>query len=263
MNQSRLELVYVKLGGSLITVKSKPVTVKSEALDTVVKALRRVYGRVGLVLGNGGGSFAHYAVRRYCNGDPAICISKCHQSTRLLNRLIVDYLVSSGIPASSVQTSAFITVKPGGGFQVFYEPVASLLSLNVIPVVYGECLPSDEGPVVISTEEVFGLLAEVLKPSRIVLLTDVKGIYTCNPSKCSNPELVRRIDKSNLSLILDNLREEAKADVTGSIYGKIESMSRLSSKLGVRVIMTSGFNADEVVSAILKGEVGEGTVIEV
>ncbi|ADV65344.1 isopentenyl phosphate kinase [Desulfurococcus mucosus] len=262
LNHALRGVVYVKLGGSFITVKEKPVTLRKDALDAVAAVLKQVHGEVGLILGNGGGSFAHYAVKKYCVNDPVQCVVKCHQSTRLLNRMVVDHLVALGVPASSLQTSAIVSASPGGGYRVFPDPVYNYLSLGLIPVVYGECIPSERGYSVVSTEKVFELLAESIKPLRIVLVTDVKGVYTCNPYTCENPELIRRINSGNMEEVLELLSREEGRDATGSIYGKVKSMSALSRRIGVKVIIVSGFDQKGLADAIVKGEVEEGTVIE-
>jgi isopentenyl phosphate kinase len=256
------DTVYVKLGGSFITIKDKPVTLRRESLNAVAEILRQVYGRVRLILGNGGGSFAHYAVRKYCGDSRVDCVVKCHQATRLLNRIITDHLVEAGIPASSIQTSAVITVSQGGEFKVFPDPVYNFISAGLIPLLYGECIPCSNGYHVVSTEKVFELLAESIKPARIVLLTDVKGVYTCNPSRCSDPVLIKSINKNNISQVLEQLSREKNSDATGGIYSKVKSMYELSERLGVRVIIVSGFSKQDAVNAILHGEISEGTIIE-
>jgi len=256
------EAVYVKLGGSFITVKDKPVTLRREALDYVIEIIKRVYGRVDIILGNGGGSFAHYTVKKYCGENPQLCIARCHQSTRLLNRLLVDYLVAHDIPATSVQTSSIISADSNELFKVFPDPLLNLLQIGVIPVVYGECIPYGENHIVVSTERVFELLAKYIRPSRIILLTDVEGVYTCNPSKCSDPELITRINSDNVNKVLEILSEDKARDATGGMYGKVESMVNLSRSLGVKVIVLSGFNTSEVVKAILSGEASRATIIE-
>ncbi|MEM0002159.1 MAG: isopentenyl phosphate kinase [Desulfurococcaceae archaeon] len=258
-----MKYIYVKAGGSFITVKSKPIKINYEALES----LRRIIseskdGEIGLILGNGGGSFAHYTVSKYINTGDETLLVKCHEATRILNRIIVDYLVESNIYATSVQTSAIIQYDhKTGEFAVFYKPVEVLLSKGIIPVVYGECIPTSGKTIVISTEKVFELLAKHIKPHRIILLTDVNGVYTCDPKNCSNATLIDKITPQNINEVLMMLKEHEKSDVTGGIYSKVLSTSRLSFELKTEVFILSGFDVASAVEAIRGGYPRNATLI--
>ncbi|ABN69619.1 isopentenyl phosphate kinase [Staphylothermus marinus F1] len=255
-------IVFVKLGGSFITYKDKPYSINYVALKKTVDILSSVYGKTSILLGNGGGSFAHFVVEKYKMYDKKILLVNCHRVTRLLNSIIVDYLLDHGLLVSTMQTSAIIY---GGvkGFESFIKPLKYLLRNNIIPSIYGECI-IDENEVVriMSTEEVFSILAKYINVSRIVLLTDVEGVYTCDPKKCDDAELIPRIDKSNIDTVLSRLNETMYMDETGSIYGKVKYMADLSENLEIPVFIVSGFDVENAVNAILYGKVSRGTVID-
>jgi len=255
-----VDVVFVKVGGSFITHKDVPVKLNFQALQTLVKIIHRVRDRVKILLGNGGGSFAHYAVLKYRVEAPQVLLAKCHQATRSLNRIIVDYLVESGIPATAVQTSSIICTGKDG-FEVFSKPVKLMLSSGVIPVVYGECILSEDGVHVVSTEKVFELLSRYIRPSRIVLLTDVSGIYTCNPQVCRDAKLIEKITPENIQFVLEVLKSAAISDVTGGVYSKVLSMSTFSFRTGIEVIITSGFDIESAVQAIMGLPPRHGTLI--
>ena len=257
------EVVFVKLGGSFITYKHRPVTLNYEALEVASKILKQAQeSGVKLIVGNGGGSFAHYAVLKYRNKDHRELAVMCHRATRLLNRIVVDYLIESGVKATSLQTSAVIYYNEQlGEFVIFGAPIKALVDSRIIPVLYGECIVTQSGVTVVSTERVFELVSEVLKPRRIVLLTDVSGVYTCNPKNCRDATLIRRITPSNLDEVLSTLKQGAETDATGGIYEKVKLASRLAFSLGIEVIITSGFDIESAVSAILGGTPARATVI--
>ena len=259
-----MNTVFVKIGGSFITYKEKPVSLNYNALHALKTIFQRALRRedLAIVAGNGGGSFAHYVVFKYINAHNVLLLAKCHEATRTLNRIIVDYLVENGISATSVQTSAIIHYDENKGeFEVFYKPIETLLENSIIPVVYGECLPARNKPLIVSTEKVFELLAKHVRPSRIVLLTDVGGIYTCNPRECTNAELIREITPGNVDEVLKLLKGHEKADATGGVYGKVKSMSELSKTLKVEVMIVSGFDVESAVLAILGGYPERSTLI--
>jgi len=257
--------VFVKIGGSFITYKNKPVSINYTALTSLKEIFSRVLGRDNLriIVGNGGGSFAHYVVAKYSSCSEVNLVIKCHEATKALNKIIVDYLVENGIPATSVQTSAIIYYnEESGEFEVFYKPVKKLANMGIIPIVYGECIPVAGKPLILSTESVFSLIARHIKPSRIVLLTDVSGIYTCDPKKCKKATLIRKITPSSVSEVLKILQEQYEhLDATGGILGKVSSMAKLATELGVEVLIVSGFDADSATTAILGGYPQDSTLI--
>lgn len=260
--ENRDEVVFVKLGGSFITYKNKPFSINYIALKNTVEILRRTAGKVQVLLGNGGGSFAHFVVDAYKKYDKKILLVNCHKATRTLNSIIVDYMLEHGLLVSTVQTSAIICWGKHG-IELFIEPIKHLLRNGIIPSVYGECVIDESETVrIMSTEEVFSILAKYIDVSRIVLLTDVNGVHTCDPKTCASAKLIPRINRDNIDAILADLKETIYADETGSIYGKVKYMADLSQKLGIPIYITSGFNVDEAVNAILYGRVEKGTVID-
>ncbi len=253
--------IYVKIGGSFITNKDNPVSLNYKALKSLYEVLNRI-NSLKIIMGNGGGSFAHYTVLKHRESGGRELLVKCHEATRSLNRIIVDYLVNKGLPVTSVQTSAIVYYdEEKKDFDVFYKPVEILVETGIIPVLYGECIPTKSKPIVLSTERVFELLSRYLKPERMILLTDVPGVYNCNPKTCRNPELIHKITPGNLEDVLKLLRENEKADATGGIYGKVLSMSKLAVELKIDVVVVSGFDVESVIEAIRGGIPRNSTLI--
>lgn len=258
-----MELVYVKLGGSLLTDKARPVSLNYSALESAACIIKKsIEAGVKLVLGNGGGSFAHHVVLKHRDKDFRDLLVLCQRSTRLLNRIVVDYLVENGIRATSVQTSSVVYYNEiAQELKVFSNSIKKLVENDIVPVVYGECIPKPGGLIIVSTEHVFRLLAREIRPSRIVLLTDVDGVYTCDPKKCSNPVLVRRITRENLNDVLLLLKSSSGGDATGGMYEKVRTASDLAFELGTKVVITSGLNEESALQAILGRDPEKATII--
>ncbi len=258
-----ISAVYVKAGGSFITLKDKPNKLNPSGIDSLVKIIRKVNGSgLKIILGNGGGSFAHPVVEEFRGKDPIDLLVNCQKATRLLNHIVVSRLVEAGIRASSVQTSAII-YEDLEGFKVYPDPVINALRLGVIPCVYGECVFSSRSVYrVLSTETVFRLLSNYIKPVRLVLLVNVDGVYTCDPDKCSSAELIPSITPSNYDEVIGLLSGSAGIDVTGGIRHKVESMYVFSREWRVPVYIVSGFRVGDAVNAIFGEESVYGTVIK-
>ncbi len=256
------EIVYVKLGGSFITLKDKPFTLNIGALDKAVAIIKNTWRKVSLLLGNGGGSFAHPVVRKYKNACPEELLVRCHSATRKLNHIIVDKLLENNILATTIQTSAII-MKQNNEYKVFIDPVKTLVEKGIIPVLYGECIINSKNTyTVLSTENVFKILSNHIKPSRIVLLTDVDGVYDKNPKKHRDAKIINVINRRNLEEVLEILSLSKDLDETGSMYGKIKSTAELSEELGIPVYIVSGFNTEEAIKAILGKPLSRGTIID-
>ncbi len=63
-----MELVLVKLGGSLITDKDKPYTARREVITQLVEQvslIKHENPNLKLIIGNGAGSFAHQSANKY------------------------------------------------------------------------------------------------------------------------------------------------------------------------------------------------------
>jgi isopentenyl phosphate kinase len=259
------DLVFVKIGGSFITYKDVFWSVNYGSLMNTYRILTGVLSRrsdLKILLGNGGGSFAHPVVRFFMNKGNDLLLTECWRATKTLNNIIVNYLIDHGLRVAGLQTSALIYCD-SNGFHVVVKPIEHLLRIGIIPSIYGDCIIDlVNGVRVLSTEEVFNILADHLPVKRIVLLTDVNGVYTCDPKKCSNAELIRIINRENIDEVLNMLSSNRGSDVTGSIYGKVKYMAEISLRHKIPVLIVSGNNVGEAIRAISDGVISEGTVID-
>ena len=66
------KLIIVKLGGSLITDKTKPFTARMEIIADLAQQIKEALDEdknLSLIIGNGGGSFPHYPAVKYQMND--------------------------------------------------------------------------------------------------------------------------------------------------------------------------------------------------
>ncbi len=256
-----MDLVFVKAGGSWITFKDKPFSIDYRALEKLSEILSVSREYVRILLGHGGGSFAHPVVKA-CNvyGD-RVTLILCHKATKSLNHLIVSRLIDYGLETISFQTSS-IFFRDRSGVKVFIEPVKLALDKGFIPVLYGDCILDHRGYYhVLSTEDIFGIMAPLLRPKRIVYLERVGGIYTKDPLKHRDAELIPLINRENYREILEMLEGSHGIDVTGGMRTKIENTVRLAREYGIESIIVSGSDLKEAVKAITRGRVDKGTLI--
>ncbi|MCS7127981.1 MAG: isopentenyl phosphate kinase [Desulfurococcaceae archaeon] len=254
------ECIFVKAGGSWITFKDKPFSIDYSALKSLANIMLRVQDRVSIVLGHGGGSFAHPVVNLFSKSDQSIALVQCNKATRTLNNLVSSFLAEAGVRAFSMQTSAMISCIDGV-LETFAKPVIKVLSKGLIPIVYGDCIACSDSYKVASTEEVFKALSKHIKPSRIVFLERVSGVYTKDPLVYRDAELIPVISRHNYDEVKSLLTPSPVIDVTGGMLSKIEHSLELSRAMGIKVIVVSGFDEESSINAIVSGESYRGTTI--
>src|SRR5574341_946773 len=188
------ELVFLKLGGSLITDKTKPYTARFDKLAQLAKEIKSALSRtpgLRLVLGHGSGSFGHYAVKEHWtplqlppNSAPFGGASRnlggekeggrgfteVWYRAMQLNRYVIDALHEAGILCMAIQPSAAVVSKNGTVQNWDTSPLESALRAGIVPVIYGDMAFDEvQGGAVLSTETLMAYLAHRLQPNRILL----------------------------------------------------------------------------------------------
>jgi len=207
-------MLVVKLGGSAVSNKELPFSYRR---DRVVKLAMRLRGvREGLILVHGGGSFAHYAVLKYGVGN-ALGVSLVKESLLELKKLIVRDFASVGLPLYPVEPNDL--VKYSDGVELLGRDVIErILRSGMIPLLHGDVVVTEEGPRIISGDEVVYLLAKEFRPRAVVFVMDVDGIYTCNPRFCREARKLDVIEAEGgeaLEIVARGF------DVTGGLRNKI------------------------------------------
>ncbi|MEO1088594.1 MAG: hypothetical protein AAFY88_30540 [Acidobacteriota bacterium] len=146
------DLIFIKLGGSLITDKQRDAHARLPVIQDLAAQLRRALDRLEeagerrpkFLLGHGSGSFGHAAaIRHGFLEGPAVTPTAAAQVARAasrLNGLVVDALLDAGVPAWTWSPSSVVRSRDGrprgGGLGSLVEA----LDADVVPVVYGDVL---------------------------------------------------------------------------------------------------------------------------
>jgi isopentenyl phosphate kinase len=256
-----MSLVFLKLGGSLITDKTHLYTPRLEKLDVltaeIVCALRE-NPDLHLVLGHGSGSFGHAAASRF---DTHLGVSgpqawrgfaEVWYQASALNRLVVDSLHRADLPAVTFSPAASVTAHAGKVLIWDYYPIQAALSNGLLPVIHGD-VAFDEirGGTILSTEELFAQLAPVLHPQRILLAGLEAGVWAAFPAR---KQLLREITPDTFSQQATGLGVAAGTDVTGGMFSKVTSMLALLEDIhDLEILIFSGDEPGNVRRA-LRGE---------
>ncbi|MEM3555890.1 MAG: isopentenyl phosphate kinase [Candidatus Micrarchaeia archaeon] len=251
------ELVFVKLGGSLITDKTKPFTPRMEIIKRVAREIHeaREEGNLKLIVGHGGGSFPHVPAKKYevhkgvVSPETYRGISEVQDAASRLNRIVVECLIEAGENAVSVQPSACVLTRNGRIVHFDIKPLQRMLSHNLLPVPYGDVVVDlERGCSILSTEMIFDYLARKLKPKRIILVGITNGVLA-NP-RASSPQKIPEITPGNFSKVKNSLGGSAGIDVTGGMLHKVEILLGLA-RIGIESRVICGLIEGNLKEALL------------
>jgi len=237
-------MFIVKFGGSAITDKTRPYTFLRGRVAQTAQALR---GRRAVLI-HGAGSFAHPHVKTFGLTPTGIALTKA--TLRRLTALVAEELLEAGLPAMPVEPSDVFW----GKSLARREVITHALERGLYPLLHGDIVPSDEGYVVISGDDIAVELARIYKPSAVVFLMNVDGIYTAPPGT-PGAERIRSL-RATLSV-----EGTAGIDVTGGVKKKIEAGLAIAA-LGMPVYYCSIADRESL-ERIIKGEPPENcTAVE-
>jgi len=224
-------MILVKLGGSVITDKTRLRSFRKEAVERLVTEMREVDEPIIIV--HGAGSFGHVLASRYAlhlgkrGGEQLQGLSQVMADVRDLNLRVMRIVNREGRACASLPPSTIARLDGGKLIALDHGAFESYLDLGVTPLTFGDvCLDLERGFGICSGDQLMESLASHFLPRSIIFCTDVDGIFNRDPHLDPKAKLLERVTGETL----DSLpRTERCDDVTGSIYGKIECMLRMSS----------------------------------
>jgi isopentenyl phosphate kinase len=262
----KVKPLVLKLGGSVITHKEKPLTPNLPAIKRLANEISRA-NVSRLILVHGGGSFGHpiakqYAIEKgYKDPTQIMGFSKTRQAMIALNKLVVDSLIQHNIPAVTVQPSSCIITKQGRIQLMEEKPLRKLLEMEFVPVLHGDAvLDSDKGFAILSGDQLVSSLAIRLNAERIIIGIDVDGLYASDPKTDSTAQLIQHIPLQELRKLHHKIEENKVTDVTGGMFGKMMELMPAVEK-GIQAMIINAAKSDNVYKA-LKSEKVSGTVIK-
>src|SRR5262245_21578843 len=172
------ELVFLKLGGSLITDKMKPYTPLLDVMDDLAHQITtslRSQPDLRLVIGHGAGSFGHVAASEYKTRDgyprPSPLTHRDRDTTEdnywkgfaevwyqasSLNRYMMKALHKANVRAISLPPSSSVIASEGKVSVWETTPIRMALSSRIVPIIFGDVVfDKIRGGTILSTEDLF------------------------------------------------------------------------------------------------------------
>ena len=243
-------MILIKLGGSIITNKEKPLSARRKTIDNILNQIKRI--REPKILVHGGGSYGHYwSVKYDMHTKPAKYdmrgVSIVKNSMIDLNKIILNSAVKNRINAYCLPPTDFMNGN---------KPIKNkILAINEIaksgltPVTYGDALWfGKKKSYILSGDVIMNIIGKILKPRLSIFVLDVDGVYSNTKSK----KLIRDFKKEK-PIISKN-----KIDVTGGMTRKITEATNMS-KSGLKVFFVNGNKPKRILDAV-SGKKFEGTI---
>ncbi len=258
------ELIFLKLGGSLITDKTKPFTPRLDKLNDLAGQIADVLkqnSELRILLGHGSGSFGHVAAREYGTRagvrDEAGWrgFAEVRHQAAALNRHVMDALHNASISALSFPPSSSVSARDGQVSAWDLRPLRKAFEHRLLPVVYGDVVFDElRGGTILSTEELFGHLARELRPTRILLAGLEEGVWEDFPGRT---RLLNEINSKSFEKMRADVKGASAVDVTGGMESKVEEMLSLANQVhGLEALIFSGEESGNVTRALQGGEIG-------
>jgi isopentenyl phosphate kinase len=274
------ELVFLKLGGSLITDKTKPYTPLLDMMDDLalqIATTLQAQPNLRLVIGHGAGSFGHVAASEYKTRDGYPRPSPLAHRERdqneenywegfaevwyqasTLNRYVMKALHKANVRAISLPPSSSVIASEGKVSVWETTPIRMALSSRMVPVIFGDVVFDEiRGGTILSTEDLFMHLARALSPERILLAGLESAVWQDFPARTKK---IEKITRGTFDEISPGIGKAEGADVTGGMESKVKQMLELienNHELTIQIF--SGTEPGNIVRA-LTGET-LGTII--
>jgi isopentenyl phosphate kinase len=262
-----LGLILIKLGGSLITEKSRTETARSEVIARLAGEVARAAATIPerIVLGHGSGSFGHVAADRFGIASgvrspeqlPGVCFTQ--ERAAALHREVTDALAAAGALPFSLAPSSCVVAEAGLPVALAEEPLLLALERGLLPVTYGDVVMDRAwGASVCSTERLFELLAGRLLERgffvrRILWLGETAGLYD------AKGRTIPRVTEESFPRALKVIGAPAGTDVTGGMRHRLETALSLA-RHGIPSLLADGL-VPGLLERALRGEAVPGTEV--
>ena len=243
-------MILIKLGGSIITNKEKPLSPRKKTIENLAKNLKKI--DEPMIIVHGGGSYGHYwSVKYDMHTKPRKYdtrgVSIIKNSMVDLDKLILDIFLKSRLnPYCLPPTDFMVGNKP---MSKKVKEIEKIARSGLIPVTFGDALWYGQNKTyILSGDKIMTHLSKILKPRLSIFALNEDGLY----SDLKTKKLIYEL-KGEKPTISENTR-----DVTGGMSRKVEEASKIA-KMGINVFFVNGNKPERIVNAI-KNKKFEGTL---
>lgn len=259
-------LFLIKLGGSLITDKSKEFTEKPDVIYRLGQEIKSTLNQpsTNFIIAHGSGSFGHTVAAKYQTKDGLVNdqskkgLSLVADAATQINRHVIQNLLKADLKAISFSPLSIFTADQRKVLTQNLDSIKFALKNNFLPVLYGDVImDKTQGFCIFSSETTLTQLAISLKDQydeiKIIYAGNTKGVYD------ENQKTISKLTPQNYQSFKQSITGSNNTDVTGGMLHKVEESLNLT-KWGISTLIISGEINGELSRAIL-GQPTAGTLI--
>lgn len=252
------ELILIKLGGSVITDKSKPFTAKKSVIKRLALEIKRAKNSLrntDLIVGHGSGSFGHTIAAKYqtqegiinSNSIKGFCLTS--ETAVDINRIVLKEFLQARLKVVSFSPMSFVYSN-----DIFLNPIKKSFSLGLVPLIYGDVVfDIVRGFTIFSCERILDILARKLsknyKSVRIIQAGDTDGVYD------QNGRTITRITPRNFQKVKKWIGGSSLTDVTGGMIHKVKEALLLGKEHNLTTLVINGNKKGNLLSAITGNDI--------
>ena len=255
------KLTIIKLGGSVITNKNRPLTPNKDAIRKLARVISKI--QIPLIIIHGGGSFGHYwSVKYDMHTKPEKYSSKgisiVHSSMLELNRIVTEEFSEENTFPYSISPFSFLL--EGKPLMRKIQELKTMTENNIIPITYGDVVHVKANTYsIVSGDVLVTLLSNILKPSKVIFTLNVDGLF----NNLHDKKIIREInlsqfEKQEKSIITNTVC--GVDDVTGGMKRKMQEALKIADK-GIDVIFINGLRPGNLKNVLTQKKF-KGTVFK-
>ncbi len=209
----------LKLGGSVITDKAIPLSLRTGIVRNIFALLRESLDKTStrFILVHGGGSYGHYIadkLLRSVNGMSVYLKASIIQYYMIeLNRLLLRIGLDMGLPLTTITTHSLCTCNMGK--VSCNTSILKDLDENLIPVLYGDAIPCGKEIKIVSGDTLALQTCKDIGADNLGFLIDRDGVLDDKGTVIKEVVLPRDLEKLRKIMLC-----EGAIDVTGGLYNK-------------------------------------------
>ena len=243
-------MILIKIGGSVITNKEKPLSSREKTIENLSKSLKKI--NESIILVHGGGSYGHYWSIKYnmhtkekkydLRGVAIVKNSMIELNKNILTSMLKNKLNPYCIPPTDFMFGNKPITKK-------IKEIEKIAKTGLIPVTYGDALwYGQKKTYILSGDKIMTHLAKILKPRLCIFALNEDGLY----SDLKIKKLIYELQGERPTI------SKNKMDVTGGMTRKVEEASKIA-KMGLNVFFVNGNKPERIVKAV-KNRTFEGTL---
>lgn len=244
-------LTIIKLGGSIITDKSKPYTANFKAIRQLIKEIKKA--NLTCLVVHGAGSFAHTSAKKYGGKkgyNSLLGVTIVSRDAQALNQIILEEFIKAKVPAITFRPNSMFSANEGKAATQHLIPLVIAINQGIIPIIYGDVIMDNQWKTTIfSGETSTGHIVDFLIKNNFIVKKVVQvgrtdGVYG------ANGVTIPLITEQNFQDHKKDIFQLKTADVTGGMMHKVEEALKLGKK-GLKTYIINGTKKNALYNALI------------